>query len=643
MCRYTYDPLYRLIEAQGREHIGQTAHDLTPPNRRDVDFAGLADFIAHPNDTQAMRVYTEHYAYDAVGNFQTVRHAAAGGSWTRAYEYDAATRLEPTKRSNRLTRTTVGNGTNRLETYGYADAQGRDVDGCIAAINTMTMAWDFKNQLVQVDLEGGGTAYYVYDVMGQRVRKVVESQHGTPGEERLYLGGFEVYRKLAGTKAGLVRETLHVMDDKQRIALVETRNDVADGTPKQLIRYQFANHLGSSSVELDEHAALIGYEEYHPYGTTAFQAGRSAAEVSLKRYRYTGKERDEETGFSYHGARYYAPWLGRWTSCDPIRIAGGLNLYAYAYASPSYYSDSSGLAPGLDVEIDAFKNEVKLVQDARARLANELSAARDQLATAKRDATRAYQPGNTSASAQDTQASIDANERLMKAEREVERVNTDISRVERAAGRLEKVGGELTKKIETAWKQQAPPPEQYGRHTERGSTNCKAQLERSLDEVSELTKSVKSKPPGQGGGGTGSQGGGSSPQGRPPGQGQGQPPKTGQPNSSAGGQMLGAAGALSTANDIITFATGKDHLQWFDDFVRGGFGDPEARTRVGDNVFRVTPADHRKANEAHIKREVQQMYEGFAKREGISVEEARRRIQAHAHAGEPGPSIGPPK
>ena len=55
----------------------------------------------------------------------------------------------------------------------------------------------------------------------------------------------------------------------------------------------------------------------YPYGSTSYQAGRSVAEVSLKRYRYTGKERDEETGLNYHGARYYAPWLGRWTSCDP--------------------------------------------------------------------------------------------------------------------------------------------------------------------------------------------------------------------------------------------------------------------------------------------------------------------------------------
>ena len=66
-----------------------------------------------------------------------------------------------------------------VETYTYADAQGNDVHGCMTAINSMKMEWDFKDQLQKVDLGGGGTAYYVYDAGGQRVRKVIETQNGT--------------------------------------------------------------------------------------------------------------------------------------------------------------------------------------------------------------------------------------------------------------------------------------------------------------------------------------------------------------------------------------------------------------------------------------------------------------------------------
>ena len=54
-------------------------------------------------------------------------------------------------------------------------------------------------------------------------------------------------------------------------------------------------------------------------------------------------ERDGESGLSYHTARYYLPWLGRWGSCDPIGIADDLNVFLYAGNKPNDYFDKSGL------------------------------------------------------------------------------------------------------------------------------------------------------------------------------------------------------------------------------------------------------------------------------------------------------------
>jgi RHS repeat-associated protein len=346
VCEYTYDAIYRLVKAQGREHIGQMVHDFDPPegDRRDHPFVGHR---VHSNDLQALRTYTERYEYDAVGNFQFMRHSANGGSWTRRYEYEEESLTEresptePGKTSNRLTRTTVGNGLNHIEKYTYRDSQGNDVQGCMTNINTMKMTWDFEDQLQQVELGGGGKAYYVYDASGQRVRKIIHRQNGNRQEERIYLDGYEVYREYNGNgqTVTLERETLRVMDDKQRIALVETQTEPTVEQP--LIRYELGNHLGSASLELDKRAGLISYEEYHPYGTTAFQA-KSVAEMSLKRYRYTGKERDEESGLYYHGARYYAPWLGRWVSCDPKLLIDGIDLYLYCKDSPIDLRDPKG-------------------------------------------------------------------------------------------------------------------------------------------------------------------------------------------------------------------------------------------------------------------------------------------------------------
>ena len=61
-----------------------------------------------------------------------------------------------------------------------------------------------------------------------------------------------------------------------------------------------------------------------------------------KRYRFTGKERDEETGLAYHGARYYAPWLGRWVSGDPAGLTDGVNLYLYVNSNPVGLIDPTG-------------------------------------------------------------------------------------------------------------------------------------------------------------------------------------------------------------------------------------------------------------------------------------------------------------
>ena len=137
------------------------------------------------------------------------------------------------------------------------------------------------------------------------MRKVWEKAAGLV-EERIYLGGFEIFRRRKAGTLTLERETLHLMDGERRVAMIENRTKVtgADPAPQRLVRFQHGNHLGSAVLELDAAAQVISYEEYHPYGSTAYCAVRSQTETP-KRYRYTGKERDEESGFSYHGARYY--------------------------------------------------------------------------------------------------------------------------------------------------------------------------------------------------------------------------------------------------------------------------------------------------------------------------------------------------
>ncbi len=350
---YVYDAIYRLVEANGREHAGQANRPWTSYND-----AGRVN-LEHPHDGQKMRNYTEHYEYDAVGNFEKLIHRADNGNWTRDYTYNERSQIEPaTHMSNRLTRTTVG-AIQEAEVHSV-NGDGYDSHGNMLKMPQLhIMEWDFKDQLFmsqrqvvntedeEGDLRDGERTYYVYDAAGERARKVTNRQNGTRKEERIYLGGFEIYREYGSgvSTPGLERETLHVVDDTQRIAMVETKtiDNPNDTSPRQLIRYQFGNHLGSASLELDNDANPISYEEYHPYGTTSYQAVDKTIKAAAKRYRYTGMERDEESGLNYHGARYYAGWLGRWTSVDPKKEKySDISPYVFTLNNPIRLIDPDG-------------------------------------------------------------------------------------------------------------------------------------------------------------------------------------------------------------------------------------------------------------------------------------------------------------
>jgi RHS repeat-associated protein len=300
----------------------------------------------------AFRNYTQRYQYDAVGNILQMSHHTGGqGNWTRRYQYAFNDLQQPA--SNRLWRTWQGSGAwdsttaNNKVTYHY-DTHGSMLN--LADVPTeFRLRWDHRDMIASINL-GNGFVHYQYDAGKQRTRKWIDrSEQLTDGntqnitEERMYLGGLEIYEKRVNGTVKQRIETLHLFDGEQRLLMVDQIDD-ADKGKSTLYRYTLSNHLGSSTLELDDQAKLISYEEYHPYGTTAYRAGRNAAEVKLKRYRYTGMERDEESGLSYHVARFYVPFLARWASTDPLGVGEGLNHYAYCFGNPIRFTDTNGKA-----------------------------------------------------------------------------------------------------------------------------------------------------------------------------------------------------------------------------------------------------------------------------------------------------------
>jgi RHS repeat-associated protein len=339
--RYTYDALYRLIQAEGREN---GSLDQAPQHGKTADIPAVS-FPIH--DPQASRNYIQDYRYDSVGNILQMKHRAGVGNfsqrWTQNYTYATD--------SNRLLRSQTGSDAASIINYRY------DTHGSMLNLGNVSdeyhMNWDHRDMISTVNLGGGGRAFYNYHTNKQRCRKRIERPDGTV-EERIYLNGMELYRRWNNGSLQEEIESHHLFVDDQRILIAEhiisTNNNLL--TTGILYRYQYSNHLGSVGLECDGTAQVISYEEYHPFGTTAYHAKNTTINASAKRYKYTGMERDEETGMSYHTARYYLPWLGRWLSADPIGIKAGPNFYTYVENNPINSSDISGLQSANDIGMD---------------------------------------------------------------------------------------------------------------------------------------------------------------------------------------------------------------------------------------------------------------------------------------------------
>jgi RHS repeat-associated protein len=121
-------------------------------------------------------------------------------------------------------------------------------------------------------------------------------------------------------------------------------------------RYVTADHLGSARILTSASGGVISRHDYEPFGEELFEGmgDRTAAQGYSKpddtlRQKFTGKERDIETGLDYFLARYYSSAQGRLTSVDPENAGAdeddpqSWNGYAYALNNPLLYIDPDGL------------------------------------------------------------------------------------------------------------------------------------------------------------------------------------------------------------------------------------------------------------------------------------------------------------
>lgn len=319
---FAYDSLSRLITATGRENARNTGVSALP---------GRVSFGA--KDDNLWGTYTRHYAYDAAGNLTQMRHVPSTGSgYTQ--------RMQVGEHSNHSVITREG---AKAPGLGNNFDQGGNL---LALAPGQALTWNGRNQLVRVaqvlrDNGNHDDEVYLYDGAGQRVvkRRVAHGKTQVHTHEVLYLPGLELHRQATD---GEWLNVVLAQGGRHSVRGLQWEQQRPEQMQDEQLRFSLDDHLGSSTLELDEAAGLLSQESYYPFGATAWWAAKNALQASYKTRRYSGKERDA-SGLYYYGFRYYAPWLLRWISADPAGAVDGLNLYAMVGNNPMGYVDDDGL------------------------------------------------------------------------------------------------------------------------------------------------------------------------------------------------------------------------------------------------------------------------------------------------------------
>ncbi|MFZ1010367.1 MAG: RHS repeat-associated core domain-containing protein [Candidatus Sulfotelmatobacter sp.] len=236
----------------------------------------------------------------------------------------------------------AANGQNQLNTCFTYDAAGN-----VMQSGTTTYTYDAENRLI-----ANGADSYVYDGDGQRIEKCTEGTNtngiAMPGTCSATATGL-FYWKLAdgSTQAesdlggnwtaayGLMRG--HIAS--------RTDISISNNNQVEVTHFYLQDHLHSTSLVTDCCGNVFNESDYYPYG-----GERVITQSDANRYKFTGKERDSESGLDNFGFRNYASTMGRWMTPDRLNLTSArlmnptntLNKYVYGGNNPLKYIDKDG-------------------------------------------------------------------------------------------------------------------------------------------------------------------------------------------------------------------------------------------------------------------------------------------------------------
>jgi RHS repeat-associated protein len=268
---------------------------------------------------------TQIFMYDELNRIKTAATQATTGAnaWGQQFGYDAWGNLL----SAAVTQGSVpmlsqsADANNRIVGYCY-DAAGNLLAQSAPPCPVPAYTYNAENQLTAT---AGVT--YTYDGDGRRVQK-------SNGTIYWYGMGSDPLNEtdLTGATTNAAFKEFVFFNGK-RIARRDYLNNV---------NYYFADHLGTARVVTNSSGAILDDSDFYPFG-----GERPILSSSGNNYKFTGKERDSESGLDNFGARYNSSSLGRFISPDESKYSSKLdpqswNLYSYVGNDPLGRIDPDG-------------------------------------------------------------------------------------------------------------------------------------------------------------------------------------------------------------------------------------------------------------------------------------------------------------
>jgi RHS repeat-associated protein len=290
---------------------------------------------------------TQAYKMDVLNRLMSVETNANSGvdCWGQSFTYDALANFgsgNSVKCSNPAAQygVDVHNHINSPTGYSY------DLAGNSTADAQYSYTYDAENRIKSASGMPGGPYCYTYDGTGLRVAKSNGASCTSATVDVMY------WRNLGGQTIAETDSSGSTTDANYHEYVFFAGRRVARSDPSSGIQYYyFVDQIGSTRSVAEvtpsnspTDGTVCFSEDYYPYGQEI-----NYGVTCPQNYKFTGYERDAETGLDYALVRYYNDRLARFMSPDPL---GGdvtnpqtLNGYSYVINSPCSLSDPWGLSP----------------------------------------------------------------------------------------------------------------------------------------------------------------------------------------------------------------------------------------------------------------------------------------------------------